>query len=187
MMDKSQEAEKIIKKHVLYATAAGLVPVPLLDIAAVSGVQVDMLNQLAKVYGVDHSATGGKTFVAALTSSTFARIGASVMKTVPGIGTLFGGMSMAALSGASTYTVGKVATGLFESGGDLITFDLEAAKAAYKETFEEGKRYVADLEKANQATTDTLETLEKLSDLKQKGVITEADFDKQKEKLLDRL
>ena len=38
MMDKSQEAEKIIKKHVLYATAAGLVPVPLLDIAAVTGV-----------------------------------------------------------------------------------------------------------------------------------------------------
>ena len=105
---KALEADKIVRSHVLWALGAGLMPVPLFDIAAVTALQMDMLKQLADVYEADFSKSTGKTFVSALAGSTTARIGASLVKAVPGVGTVLGGVSMSALSGASTYAVGQV-------------------------------------------------------------------------------
>ena len=160
-MDKGKEAEKIIRKHVLWSMGAGLMPIPLLDIAAVTAVQIDMLKQLTTLYDVDYSGSKGKAFVAALTSSTFARIGASMIKSFPGVGSLVGGMSMSALSGASTYGVGKVATNMFSAGGDLESPDLEAAQKAYEDTFEQGKRFVSNLGRRGEQTRDVFQDLER--------------------------
>ena len=126
-MNKRKEADKIVRRHVLYAMGAGLVPVPLIDIAAVTAVQIDMLRQLANLYGSDYSVSNGKAFASALAGSTLARLGATVVKSMPGIGTLVGGTSMSILSGASTFAVGKVATEVLGSGGDLATANMEAA------------------------------------------------------------
>ena len=92
-----KEADHVVRKHVLYSMGAGLVPVPLIDIAAVTAVQIDMLRQLAVLYGADYDATKGKAFASALAGGTFARIGASVVKSIPGVGTIVGGMSMVVL------------------------------------------------------------------------------------------
>ena len=186
-LKKRHEADKVVRKHVLYAMAAGLVPVPLIDIAAVTAVQIDMLRQIATVYGADYDASRGKAFASALAGSTFARIGASVVKTLPGIGTLVGGVSMSVLSGASTYAVGTVAIGVFESGGDLVSANLDAAKQAYLQQFEEGKQFISSLRQEGKESQDVFQALEKLSELKQKDIISEEDFQAQKQKLLDRL
>src|SRR5262245_34447088 len=108
-MSKQLEADQIIKRHVIWAMGAGLIPMPVVDFTAVTAVQTDMLSQLARLYDVEYSNSSGKMFVAALTGSTFARIGASAFKALPGIGTILGGSSMSIMSGASTYAVGKVA------------------------------------------------------------------------------
>ena len=129
----------------------------------------------------------GKTFVAALTGSTVARIGASIIKAIPGIGTVIGGVSMSVMSGASTYAVAQVAIQHFESGGNLLNIDLSAAKSAYQGAFDEGKEFVSTLEKEKAASQDIFEKLEKLGQLKEQGVITEEEFQEQKQKLLDRL
>ncbi len=189
--DTNQEANKVINKHVLWAMGAGLIPVPLLDIAAVTAIQMDMLKQLSAIYEVDYSAAQGKAFAVALTSSTFARVGAvvvrSMAKSIPAIGTVVGGVSMAVLSGASTYAVGKIAKEVFESGGDLLNVDLESAKAAYKETFERGKQFVSNLGQERKRAQDVFQALERLNQLREKGVINEEDFEAQKQKLLARL
>ena len=182
-----KEADRVVRKHVLYSMGAGLVPVPLIDIAAVTAVQIDMLRQLAVLYGADYDATKGKAFASALAGGTFARIGASVVKSIPGVGTIVGGMSMVVLSGSSTYAVGKVARGVFESGRDLASADMEAVKEAYKQQFEEGKQYVSNLRQESVESEDVFQALERLSELKGKGVIGEDDFQTQKQKLLDRL
>ena len=186
-MSKSEEAEKIIRTHVLWSVGAGLMPVPLFDIAAVTAVQMDMLKQLAELHEVDFSKSTGKTFVSALTGSTFARIGASVVKSVPGIGTVIGGLSMSVLSGASTYAVGQVAANHFRSRGGLLDVDMDWAQKTYGEAFERGKQFVADLQRESKASGDAYEGLDKLGQLREKGVITEEEFKAQKEKLLGRL
>ena len=108
-MSKQEEAERIIRSHVLWAMGGGLIPIPLVDIAAVTGIQLDMLKQLAVLHDVDYSASSGKAFISALSGSTFAALGSSLVKVIPGIGTFLGVLSMSALSGASTYAVGQVA------------------------------------------------------------------------------
>ena len=103
------KAESIIINHVVWSMGAGLVPIPMLDIVAVSAVQLDMVRQLSKVFELDFSETQGKAMITSMTGSTLAKLGArAVIKLIPGIGSIVGGVAMATLSGASTYALGEV-------------------------------------------------------------------------------
>ena len=73
-INTQREADEIVRSHVLWSMGAGLMPIPLFDIAAVTAIQIDMLKQLTACHGVDFSQSHGKAFVGALTGSTFARI-----------------------------------------------------------------------------------------------------------------
>ena len=190
-MSKRRQAEKIVKEHVMWALGAGLVPIPLVDIAAVTVVQLDMLKQLCRLYGKDYSDSEGKVLLSAMTGGTLARIGASALKSLPGIGTLLGGVSMTIMSGASTYAVARVAMMHFETGGDFFNFDLDSAKRVYEEEFEKGKEFASNLEKEKKASKtssdDVVAKLEKLAQLKEKGIITDEEFDTKKQQLLEQL
>lgn len=186
-MENTPDTDRIIRTHVLWAMGAGLIPIPIVDIAAVTGIQLDMLKQIAHACGADYSQSSGKAFVSALTGSTFAAIGSSVVKILPGVGTLLGGISMSVLSGASTYAVGQVARTQYASSGSLAGIDFERAKQAYKSAFKEGKSYVSSLEDEKEAAADVFQSIEKLGRLKEKGLISEEEFERKKRELLDRL
>ena len=185
--ERSERADRIIRTHTLWGMGAGLIPVPMFDVLAVSAIQIDMLKQLAEAYDSDFTENLGKTFVTALTGGTFARFGASLIKAVPGVGTLVGGASMSVLSGASTYAVGQVAKRHYETGGNLIDIDLDSARKTYDEALESGKRVVGDLKNREAESKDVFSSLERLSDLKQKGVITEEEFEAKKREMLEQL
>jgi uncharacterized protein (DUF697 family) len=186
-MDKKQQADGIVTSHVLWSMGGGLIPLPFVDVAAVTFVELDMLEQLARLYGVDYSEGIGRSFITALAGTTLAKLGASAIKAIPGVGSLIGGLSMSILSGATAYALGQVAISQMSSGGSLMNLDLEWAKQAYQEAYERGKDVASKLEKEKDSSKHVIETLEKLGELKEKGVITEAEFEAQKEKLLDRL
>ncbi|NND31603.1 MAG: DUF697 domain-containing protein [Saprospiraceae bacterium] len=190
MDNKRELAQEIVKSHVIYSLGAGLVPVPLLDIAAVSVVQLDMLKQLAKIYGEDFKESAGKGWISAITGSTMARMGASLVKTIPGIGSILGGVTMSALSGASTYAIGQVFIWHFSSGGNFMNFNFDKAKEIYEREFEKGKKVAKDMEKQKDKgdeMEDVYTKLEKLASLKAKGVISEEEFSMQKKRLLDQI
>ncbi len=192
-MTNRTEANKIINWHIIWAMGGGLIPLPVLDFAAVTAIQIDMLNQLSRLYGVDYDAVAGKTFVAALTGSTLAKLGSSMIKIIPGFGTLLGGISMSLLSGASTYAVGQVAVEHFETGGTLFDVNWETAKKVYHDFFEEGKEVASNLQ-AEQAAADptapaadaagVIAELERLESLRSRGIITDEEFAALKQKLM---
>ncbi|MDJ1184855.1 DUF697 domain-containing protein [Roseofilum casamattae] len=187
-MTQRTEADAIIRSHVLWAIGGGLIPIPLVDFAAVTAIQLEMLQQLARVYNVDYSRSLGKTFVSALTGTTIARLGASFLKAIPGVGTALGGASMAVASGASTYAVGQVAVSHFSSGGSLSNFVEDQVKSAYNDAFERGKSYVSDLEKdKGDDAANIYQSLQELGNLKDKGILTEEEFETKKQELLSRL
>ena len=184
---RKARAERVIKKHVLWSTGAGLIPIPVADLAAVTAVQVSMLEELAVIYGVQYSESVLKSFITALTGGMAARLGASALKAIPGLGSVIGGVSMSVMSGASTYAVGQVARRKFEESEDLGAVDLGKAKQDYKQAYEEGKEFVSSLEKDDKdgAGKDTVSKLERLAQLRDKGVLSEAEFQEQKKKLLE--
>lgn len=186
-MGNRSKADQIIQQHIVWSIGAGLVPVPLLDIAAVSGIQLDMLKQLATLYEVRYTESEGKVWLSALSGSILAKIAANAIKLIPGIGSIIGGVSMAAVSGASTYALGQIAVNHFESQGDLGNLDLGSAKRAYEQEFEKGKQVASKMakEKDAKSSKDAFEKLERAKELLDKGVISEDDFDAMKKKLLD--
>ena len=185
--DKKAKAQSIIRSHVLWAMGGGLIPIPLVDFAAVTAIQLEMLQQLAELYGVDYSKSNGKAFVSALTGTTVARLGASFLKAIPGVGTVLGSASMSITSGASTYAVGQVAIDHFANSGNLSNFVEDQVKKAYEDAFQKGKSYVSDLKDNQDEAADIYRALEKLSQLKDRGILTEEEFQAKKKQLLDRL
>jgi uncharacterized protein (DUF697 family) len=206
--EKTKHADTVIRNHVIWSMGAGLIPVLIADIFAVSALQLDMIRQLCRVYDVDFSETQGKAIVTSLTSSTVARITAgSVIKLIPGVGSLLGGVTVSIFAGASTYALGEVFKKHFDSGGTILDFDPARLKKLYKEKFEKGKKFAQDLQKKNKnknaaeeapvedptieventdiPSGDALEQLQALADLKEKGVINEEEFEKMKKKIVD--
>ncbi|MEM0998095.1 MAG: GTPase, partial [Bacteroidota bacterium] len=55
-----------INKYSLIAAGAGLIPIPVIDLAAVSGVQFDMIRQLCIQYGVGFDPRRGKAWITSL-------------------------------------------------------------------------------------------------------------------------
>ncbi|MDP4820780.1 MAG: DUF697 domain-containing protein, partial [Saprospiraceae bacterium] len=119
--ERNTHADTIIRNPVVWAMGAGFIPVLIADIFAVSALQLDMIRQLCKAYDVDFQQTQGKAVVTSLTSSTLARVSAgSLVKLVPGLGSILGGVTISIFAGASTYALGEVFKKHFESGGTIL-------------------------------------------------------------------
>ena len=125
--DRDATASKLVERFALWSGAAGLLPIPFVDVAAVGGLQLQMLRRLSQIYGVPFSANRGKSFIASLMGSmipaTSGMGAASALKTVPAIGTAVGAITMSGVSAAATYAIGKVFIQHFASGGTLLDFD----------------------------------------------------------------
>ncbi|MBP6795871.1 MAG: DUF697 domain-containing protein [Saprospiraceae bacterium] len=189
--NKNGLAQEIVKTHLLLAVGGGLIPLPFVDFAAVTGVQVNMVRSLSKLYGKDFNEQIGKSLVTALVGTSLARMAASAVKTIPLLGSILGTATQAVLSGASTYAVGQVFIHHFDKGGSLSDFSPEDLKEKYKAEFERGKEFSIRAEKEQksnmQSKEDIFNALEKLNSLKEKGIVSEEEYQAQKAKLLARI
>jgi len=194
------KAQPIIKRHVLFSSGAGLIPVPIVDVVAVTAIQLDMIKQLCKLFGQNYQDSSGKAFVGTLTGTTLTRIAAanvgSFLKVIPIIGTTLGGITVSAFSGATTYAIGQVLSQHFATGGSMNEFDEEELKAFFEDQLKKGKELVKEwkeeAEEAIQNTTDTTiktddltnkERLEQLEELKKSGFVTKTEYERIKKRL----
>lgn len=139
---QDKHAETVIRNHVIWSMGASyIIPLPIADVFAVSALQLDMIRQLCRVYDIDFAETQGKAIVSALTTSTMARAGArSLIKIIPVVGSVIGGITTAVINGASTYALGEVFKKHFANGGTFLDFDTDRLKKVYREKFEKGKK-----------------------------------------------
>lgn len=141
-------ADTIVRNHVVWSMGAGMIPVLIADIFAVSAIQLDMVRQMSKLYDVEFNELQGKAIVSSLTGATVARLAArSVVKLLPGVGSMIGGVAVSVFAGASTYALGEVFKKHFESGGTILDFDPDRVKQMYKEKFEKGKKVAEEWKK----------------------------------------
>lgn len=188
--NRTEEANSIIRNHMIWSMGAGLIPVPLVDFFAVGAIQLDMVRQLAALYEVEFKLTAGKAFIGTLTGTSLARIGARAVKLIPGIGSVLGGVTMSVMSGASSYAIGEVFKKHFETGGTFLDFDPGRLKKMYDEKFEKGRDIAKDLKKeqekakANADNSNLVDKLKELAAMKENGIITEEEFAAMKKKLI---
>jgi uncharacterized protein (DUF697 family) len=126
-------ARQIVERYAMFAAAAGLVPLPFVDTAAITGVQIAMVSALADHYNITFSRERGKTLIASLAggvapSFSSGHVAKFLIKRVPIAGTLFSAATEPALASAATYAIGRLFITHFASGGTLETLDANASR-----------------------------------------------------------
>jgi uncharacterized protein (DUF697 family) len=176
------DATELILKHVGAAMVAAAIPVPLVDIAAVAVIQVALVRRLARRYGVEYDVARSRAAVLAVAGASLARVGASVVKSLPGGGWLLGSATQAALSGASTYALGEVYRDHFARGGTLDALDGETLRTRYREAVERGQEVARTLRRSMRdeavAPDEHRAIRERLERLRSTGVLTQAEFER---------
>lgn len=144
-----ERIEKLTKNHVLASMGVGLIPVPFVDLAAVMGIQLDMIKKLSAEYDIPFKKDIGKSVIATLAGgfipTAFGGAISSMVKFIPVIGTTTGAITMPVFCGASTYAIGKVFVQHFESGGTFLDLDPSKVKAYFADQFSKGKKVASDL------------------------------------------
>jgi len=125
--ERREFAGKLVDRFAVWSGVAGFIPMPVVDVLAIGGLQIQMLRRLSQIYGVPFSDNSGKAMIASLAGTmipTSSGIGAaSTMKFVPILGTITAGFVLPALSAGATYAIGKAFIQHFETGGTLLDFN----------------------------------------------------------------
>lgn len=145
-----ERLDKLLRYHVWSAMVLGLIPVPLVDFAAVTVVQLNLLRKLSSEYGVKFFGDKGKNLISALVGGAIPAAAApraawSLGKLIPGFGQTASVVTLPILAGATTYAVGKVFIQHFASGGTFLTFDPKKVKAYYEEMLKEGQKVATEI------------------------------------------
>jgi uncharacterized protein (DUF697 family) len=129
-MTRNPNCENIINRYSLLATIAGLLPVAL-DAAALTGLQIKMIDDLAEQFGRNYTEAEGRHTLAALTAGLVtpaiaAPSIASAVVLIPGVGPLFGLVASPASAAVATRLIGRLAVEHLERDERLAA--VEAAK-----------------------------------------------------------
>ncbi|MBD3306645.1 DUF697 domain-containing protein [candidate division KSB3 bacterium] len=148
-----EDLDKIVRHHMWGAMGIGLIPLPIIDIAGLVAVQLNMLRKLADLYGVPFLKDKTRNILSSLLTSVLPTVAApslaaSITKVFPILGQAAGVITMPVTAGASTYALGKIFIQHFASGGTFLTFDPEKVKAYYADMFKEGQQVAAEMKTA---------------------------------------
>jgi uncharacterized protein (DUF697 family) len=146
---------RIGRNHILASMGVGLVPIPLVDIVGVLGINLDMIKKLSAEYEIPFHRDRGKAILTSLLSGLFpVAVGGpviSLLKCVPLIGQTAGAVAFPVLAGATTYAVHNVFVQHYEAGGTILDFSPARLRKRFSECFCEGKNVAADLHKNDPA------------------------------------
>jgi uncharacterized protein (DUF697 family) len=141
---RARSADPIVMGHSMAAAGGDLVPIPVAGAIAASTIQVRMLSQLGRLYGIEWDRRAYAELTAAIGAGTVAKVAAGVglrqlAKFLPVYGQTAGAAASAAASFAVTYALGKAAV-YYLHGRRLGTADRTGIAAAYQQALREAFR-----------------------------------------------
>jgi uncharacterized protein (DUF697 family) len=104
-MQRDTRADELIREHVAGSAAAAAIPIPLVDLLAVTAVQLSLLRKLGRLYGARVGIGAQGALAVGLLGAALPRVAASALKVLPGVGWIGGAAAQAALSGAATWAL----------------------------------------------------------------------------------
>ena len=141
---KKNEAIKIVESYVPWSAAAGIMPLPVMDLAAIFAVQLSMLAKIGDCYGVPFKKQAAKsattTLMAGCLQQTLALSLFSSVKFIPVIGQVASVTILPAVTAAGTYALGRVFISHFEAGGTFINFEPSKMRKQFNRDFAKAKK-----------------------------------------------
>lgn len=110
-------AQRIIRNATLVSLAAGLEPIPLVDIPILLGTQIRLVLRIAALYGEPLNSPDGRSHARELVATMAGGIGLRYLAEQAAKAVPFGGDFLAgAIAGAATWSIGEVALEYYEDG-----------------------------------------------------------------------
>ncbi len=144
------QATAIVKRNMLWSAGAGVLPMPLVELVAITAVEVKLVKELADHYQQPFRADLAKTAVASLIGSlgsvTLGKmIAFSSLRALPLLGQVLAVAAVPGMAAAITYAVGKVFIAHFEAGGTLLDFDPAKTREYFRAQYADGVRNAANM------------------------------------------
>lgn len=155
-----EEALNIVNRYSLGAAGVGLVPIPLVDMVSATALQIKMISEVGKLYGVTFErqhqlrnvvlallgGAGAPTLILSLLGSG--------LKALPIVGTTVSVAAVPAIFGALTYAVGRAFVQHFEAGGGADHLNVSKLKTSVKGYYQQAKdRFKKDKKAESPAAT----------------------------------
>jgi uncharacterized protein (DUF697 family) len=142
----------IVRYYRRWTIAMAAAPIPLVDAALVSGVQIRMVIRLAKLYGVPFERVRVVSLVSALfggwTPYTISTgVAGAAARMAPGVGTVIGIATSIGTSTLATEAIGQMFIQHFEQGGTLLDFEPGKYRQRFDKTAAGGRKSAADGER----------------------------------------
>jgi uncharacterized protein (DUF697 family) len=154
MDDLSHEAKRAkvaetIKRNMLWSAGAGVLPIPMLELVAITAVELKLVKELADIYGAGYRKDLAKAAVLSLLGSlgsvTLGKMFAlSSLKAIPVLGHVVSVASVPALAAAITYAIGRIFGTHFETGGTLLDFDASRVREYFRTEFANGMKVATE-------------------------------------------
>jgi len=128
--------KKTIAKWSKISLATIVLPNSLLEYAAISGIQLKMLHELSRAYGIPFKADGVKVIIGSILGGSVAYFLSDIysnwVKVIPVVGKPIAFLSEPAMAYLTTYAVGVVFLEHFENNGSFQDIELEQIKKSIK-------------------------------------------------------
>jgi uncharacterized protein (DUF697 family) len=144
------KADLIIKNHIILAMGAGLVPAPVVDMLAVTLIEVNMIADLAAAYKfpIPHRLVLYKILISlagGIGPAYFSLKFHHLLKALPLVGYAVYVGAFSVSGGISVYAVGKIFQRHFESGGTFLSSGNAVLRRYFAEKQAEAKTVVPAL------------------------------------------
>ena len=133
---RREAGQRIIRNSTLLSLAAGLEPIPLVDIPVLLGIQIRLVLRLAALYGealdsADAMKHARELIVTMASGLGFRYLAEQAAKAVPFGGDLLAGV----IAGAATWSIGEVALEYYESGKKIAPSVLQQRYSEFYNRF----------------------------------------------------
>jgi uncharacterized protein (DUF697 family) len=141
-------AMDVVRRNMLWSAGAGVLPMPLLELAAITAVEVKLVKELADHYGTpfrkDIAKTAVVSLIGSLGSVTIGKmIALSGLRAIPVLGQVIAIAAVPGIAAAVTYAIGRVFISHFEAGGTLLDFDPAEMRDYFRAEFANGLKEAA--------------------------------------------
>jgi len=148
---RRKAAQRIIRNATLVSLAAGLEPIPLIDIPILLGTQIRLVLRIAALYGEPLNTAAAREHARELVVTMIGGLSLRYLAEQAAKAVPFGGDFVAgAIAGAGTWSIGEVALEYYESGRRINPRRLRQLYTGFyrrfrkEKTTEEWRRYVLD-------------------------------------------
>ena len=148
MTEREQIARRTVDRYVWWSAGGALVPIPLVDMALITGAQLKMLAELSKLYGVPFEQIRVKAVIGSLMGYVLhppvsTGVLGRLLRAIPGLGFLVGTPMLVLFEGAFAWALGRVFIQHFESGGTFLDFDPETARRHFRAQLTSARKVAA--------------------------------------------